>query len=184
MKKIIALILCLLLVFSVCGCAKSPEAKQKDYNKFLTSVSDCEVVAVNARVHYAKNGDVFLISDIENKTSAEVKDVVVAFAAWDESGNPLPIHTDENPENAKNGIEVTLANAKVAPNSIWEATGGIAVCEDTKNVCYVTAFVIKYSKDGKMVEAEDLYVDWQEQYLGTVLEEHHYTQLTPFKKEQ
>ncbi len=183
MKKIIALILCLLLVFSVCGCAQSPKDKQKEYNKFLTALSECEVVAVNPRVHYAKNGDVFLISDIENKTAAEVKDVVISFAAWDEQGNPLPIHTAENPENAKNGIEVTLANAKVAANSTWEATSGISVADDTKNVCYVTAIIVEYSKDGEKVK-EDLYTDWQEQYLDTVVEEYHYSNLTAFKKEQ
>ncbi len=185
MKKILALVLCVLMVFSVCGCGMGAKEKQEKYNNLVASINQLEVQAVNPSVYYAENGEVFLISDVLNKTNAEVKDVVITFAIWDENGNPLAIHTAENPTNTRNGLEVTLSNAVVPANSTWEAISGVSVSDDTKNVCYVTAFISEYSKDGVKVEDENLktvYATWKEEFLDKEMEDPHYAAFTPNKK--
>ena len=188
MKRIIALLLCVILAFSVCGCGKpNPEKIAQNYANFTQKVNAREVVAVNPRVYYTDEGEVYLIADIENKTNAKIDGVCLTFAIWDQYGNPLPLTTTQNPTNPENAMEITMSAAKVEPNSTWEAISGVKVSDNAKNVCFVTAFISDYNKDGtKVVDGSlfALYDEWKEEYVGKKMQEHHFQSFTPFKTEE
>ena len=188
MKKIIALLLCVILAFGVCGCGEpNPEKLAQNYESFTQKINAREVVAVNPRVYNTDDGEVYLIADIENKTAAKIDGICITFAIWDMYGNPLALTTAQNPNNPDNAMEITLSAAKVEPNSTWEAISGVKVADNAKKVCFVTAFVSDYSKDGaKVVDGSlfALYDEWKEEYVGKTMQDHHYKSFTPFRTEE
>ncbi len=172
MKRLLALILCLLMAFCFIGCGPTEEEKLEsekqslaDFEKHLTSA---DIVAVNARVETLIDGSKFLLADIENKSDKEVKDPVVTFAVWDETGVTAAIKTQDNPTNYENVMEVTLAGKTVPANSTWTATAGLKLAEESYNIAYVTAIARSCDKGGEKWNNE-LYDAWKENYRGIPL---------------
>lgn len=173
MKKLITIFLCLCMVFSLAACGSTPEeelaSKKQAYSDFKADVNDQDVVAIDARIETLEDGSKVMMTNVKNTTTADISDVVVAFAAWDENGSPVIIKTEKLPDSTYYVIEAEHEDVTIASGETWIADQGLFLAEECYNIAYVEAIVISCTMNLSSWE-NSLYDAWQETYSGVALE--------------
>ncbi len=176
MKKLLAILLVLCMVFSFAACKPSEEevyeSNKQAYTDFLADFNDESVLATNARVITDANGDKMLLSDIQNNSAEPISEIVLGFAIWNAEGAPMVIKSKRNPTNEIYEFQMEATNITVEANTTWNATVGVYLDASCGEIAYQKAVVVSYKKaDGTTFE-NPLYSAWKETYLQQNLEDY------------
>lgn len=176
MKKLLAMVVCLCIIASLCACGGNQNSDGNDldvqaYQEFLEEMSDCSIRAENARVVTMDDGTKYLTTDItyDNVNNYSISEIVVAFATWDENGTPIFITTANNPENTQNLIEMTLDDISISGGETWRGDRGLFIAETSYGVEYVTA-IVTTCKMGQSQWENTLYDTWKKAYRNVLME--------------
>lgn len=170
MKRLLAMIMCLCVMFSFAACGTpsnmeevSDEQRYRNFmSQFTTEYQD--ITAVNARVETDIEGNKMLMADVKNAGFNEISNVVLSFAAWDADGNFVTIKSKNNPDNTETEIQMDVTNVSIPERSVWDADVGIHLDDSCAEIAYVKAIVIS-CKDGDYEYSNELYTAWKDTYL-------------------
>lgn len=174
MKKLLAIFLCLCILFSLAACGQTEEerlaAAQQTYNELVTNSEAESVQALNARVVTDANGDKMLTADIKNSGTDAISEVILCFAVWDANGASMPIKSARNPENTIYEFQMNVVDVTVAAGETWSQNMGIYLAEECAEIGFVRATVVS-CKIGDTVYENPHYDTWKEIYLEKNLED-------------
>ncbi len=191
MKKLIAAILCITMLFSLSGCGiagliADSYTDASDYDSDMTpedifrdirdSIDSEKLVAFNVKVHNdLEDGQISLSADLKNKQTYKVTDITVAFAAWDIDGNPIKLKSASGATEDSYIKEVGFGDNSIEANGIWKADKGetitgFKVDKTQTNIAYVAAIAVSFEKEDGAVWENPYYQTWCESYEGEKLE--------------
>ncbi len=187
MKKVLAMLLCLSMMFVLVACGNkgsSSDASDDEYQETITEeaeenytpselkeqiqAQDCHVkktkYVVQSKDYKALYEDL-IIGYVKNNTGETIKDLEVAYAAWDEDGLPVILDHDEyvlevdlNGVNLKDGE--TLKDQGLAVDYQLAEEGTIKKCK---------SIVVSYEDFSGNKWENPLYENWKELYEGKEL---------------
>ncbi len=176
MKRLLAIVLCLLFVFSLAACGESEEerieAAKQAYTDFVTDYATESVQAVNARVITDANGDKMLVTDVQNNSQEAISEIILCFAVWDAEGASMPIKSHKNPENTIYEFQMDATGVTVEAGATWSENKGIYLSSDSPEVAFVKAAVVSYKKADGTTYENPKYSVWKETYFEKTLEEY------------
>ena len=179
MKKILALLLCVGMIFTLTACgsnSSSEDTNDTEYQEEVTEeaeenytpseldeqieAQDCHVkktkYVVQSEEYKALYEDL-IIGYVENNTGETIKNLEVAYAAWDEDGLPIILDYDEyvlpvdlNGVNLKDGE--TLKDQGLAVDSQLAEKGTIKKCK---------SIVVSYEDFSGNKWENPLYENWK-----------------------
>lgn len=104
-----------------------------------------------------------------NNTQSDIKDVVVAFAAWDENDLPVLIKGQFDYNPASYIRRASYAGINMVPGSTYGENTGMRLDESIKGIVTVKAIVVSYvTFDGETWENPE-YAQFIEEYEGKKL---------------
>ena len=175
MKKILAILLTLCLVFAFAACGQTEEEKleaaKQAFNEFNTAVNSETVIATTARVITDSNGEKMLVTDIQNNGDTAVSEVVVCFAVWNAEGAPITVKTKRNPENTIYEFQMDVTGVTVEAGATWSENKGLYLAEGAEEIGFAKAVVVSCKKGEETYENPN-YSAWKETYLEKTLEEY------------
>ena len=186
MKKLLAILLCFSMMFMLVACGSDSgstdsnddvqetveEETEKSYTpselKEQIQAQDCHVkktkYVVQSNEYKALYEDL-IIGYVKNNTGETIKDLEVAYAAWDEDGLPVILDHDEyvlevdlNGVNLKDGE--TLKDQGLAVDYQLAEKGTIKKCK---------SIVVSYEDFSGNKWENPLYENWKELYEGKEL---------------
>ncbi len=190
MKKLLICLICLGLLCSLSGCGlldfgdtsvdSEPvsEAEPFSYQNFSTHLTEQKAVAVNPTVHHNETEDkgIYLCADIKNNAGVTLKDITIAFVAWDIDGNPVLLKSHSGATADSYLKEVGMGDITVEAGQTWLAETdsdifGFRVADTQTNISYVRACVVSYAQEDGAVWNNPLYPEWNEVYVSKPLTE-------------
>ncbi len=174
MKKLLAIFLCLCVLFSLAACGQTEEerlaSEQQAYNEFIANSEAESVQALNARIIADANGDKMITADIKNSGTDAISEVILCFAIWDANGVPMTIKSARNPENTIYEFQMNVTEVTVAAGETWSESKGIYLAEECGEIGFAKAVVVSY-KTGDTVYENPHYDTWKETYLEKNLQD-------------
>lgn len=173
MKKILALLLCVVTVLSFAACdvtelIQSPEQKKASFEAMRSSMDGQNAVALDAELHMEDNGTRMLVADVKNNTTFELTDVKIAFAAFSASNQPIALDF-ENGESYY-VVETDMRGLTIAPSQRWYADMGLELDNALVSTPdYVEAIVMSYKANGTLWENPE-YDKWCKYFNGVAIE--------------
>lgn len=166
MKKYLALIISVVMVFSLFGCTKET-ATEKQLEALLGAQPLC-VKSVKYTVQSPDNKSEYpdiLQAVVINNGQDVVESATVLFVAWDESKNPVKIQGKEESDEGEYIKAVSFPRMDLAPGETYGQESGVEISENS-GINYFKAIVQSYvTADGK--EHKNPYADeWKKMYEG------------------
>lgn len=191
MKRILAMVICLCMVTSFAACSRTKteeevQAEKKQSVADLTQAVNAQnLIAVDKRVFTDENGIKWLLADIENKMTDEIKisQMVIAFLAWDADGIPVQIKTKNNPDSTYYLYEATVSHDVIIPKGeTWTADAGLQLAKECDEVSYVEAIAVSGIISGEEWK-NPCYDTWYEIYHGQLLTDWQRETMTSYRSD-
>jgi hypothetical protein len=102
---------------------------------------------------------------VQNDSSVDIRDAVVAFVAWDANGLPVKIKGDVDFSDGAYIREVNYNDINLIPNATYGNDSGFAIDEN----CEISAFkaiVVSYTDFDDKTWENPLYEAWRQAYEG------------------
>lgn len=192
MKKLLAIILCLSIFcsFAACGEPKEPVDSVETTTEAPTTAPDEKQLFADMQNNLklekavASNGnayknieaeEVFLTTSIQNNSGTTIKDISVAFAAWDIDGNPIEIKSASGLTEDAYIKEVAIGDVTLADGEQWhgeteENVSGLRVAAEQSNIAYVESIVVSYTTEDGGNWTNPYYTQWRQTYWAQKLE--------------
>lgn len=108
---------------------------------------------------------------IKNNSGTDVKNAVIAFAAWDANGFPVKIKTAHSLRDGNYVVECNYGDVNMVDGSTYGSESGLPLDSDTDNIATFKAIVVNYDDfDGNTWENPH-YDTWIEMYSDKKLSE-------------
>lgn len=107
-----------------------------------------------------------LSATIENTGTDDIRDVVVAFAAWDANGLPVKI---KGQFSFNDGVYIALVNLdaiNMVPGSTYGENSGLALDQDCNSIATFKATVVSYTRFDGTTWENPYYDLWEKMYEG------------------
>ena len=105
---------------------------------------------------------------IQNNTSFDIKNAVVAFVAWDENNLPVKIKGSIDFSDGSYIRMVNYGDINMVPNSTFGESSGFAI-DETCGIKTFKAIVVSYETFEGTIWNNPLYDDWCKLYEGAKL---------------
>ena len=130
-----------------------------------TALQTQPLVTTNCEIDQWTEGQL-LCATIQNNSNVTITSAQIAYAAWDENGNPV-IMTNRNGDQTESNIfRVRLSELSTAPGESFGSDTGAALHADSAKVSKFAAIPYQYTDaDGKTWE-NPYYYAWLNQYEG------------------
>lgn len=195
MKKLLAILLCLgiLCSFAACGepettadpvetTTEAPTTTAPDPEAVFAEMQNNlgleKAVASNGNAYKNLEADeVFLTTSIKNNSDTTIKDITIAFAAWDIDGNPIEIKSASGLTEDAFIKEVGMGDVTLAAGEEWhgetdENVSGLRVATEQSNIAYVASIVVSYTTEDGGNWSNPYYTQWRQTYWGNALEDY------------
>ena len=106
---------------------------------------------------------------IQNDTSYDIKNAIVAFAAWDSNNLPVKIKGSFDFSDGAYNIEVNYGDINLVPGEKFGESSGYEIDENC-NIKTIKAIVVSYETFDGTTWENPLYEDWCELYEGVKLQ--------------
>lgn len=152
-------------------------SKEQALATLKDNLSKEKVVAVNEAVHKEMEDDsVMLSADLKNNADKQVKELVVAFAAWDIDGNPIKLKSASGTSEDAFVKRIGMGEVTVAAGQTWladdgEDVVGYKVSSEQSNIAYVKAVVISGELEDGGSWSNPYYNQWKTTYENVKLED-------------
>lgn len=121
--------------------------------------------------HYKALFPDMLQATLRNDTEHTIKKALVAFAAWDINGAPVPIEAKHDFIRGFYIREVTYKDIEVPPGETFGEEYGFKV-EESSRIARIKAIAVSYESDTGEAWANPYYEQWLEMYEGVGFSEH------------
>lgn len=112
-----------------------------------------------------------LQATLRNDTEFTIKKALVAFAAWDINGNPVPIEAKYDFIRGFYVREVTFKDIQLPPGETFGERYGFKV-EESSHISRIKAIAISYEADTGETWENPYYEEWLQLYEGAGFSEH------------
>lgn len=191
MKKLLAILLCLGILCSFAACVEPNEPaepvetttapttevdEEQLFADLLNNLKLEKAVASNGHVYKnLDNDEVFLTTSIKNNSDTSIKDIAIAFAAWDIDGNPIEIKSASGLTEDAYIKEVSMGDVTLAAGEQWHGetddnVSGLRVATEQSNIAYVASVVVSYTTEDGGEWTNSFYTQWRQAMWGSQLE--------------
>ncbi len=152
-------------------------SKEQALATLKDNLSKEKVVAINEAVHKEmEDGNIMLSADLKNNSDKQVKELVVAFAAWDIDGNPILLKSASGTSEDAYIKRIGMGDVTVAAGQTWladagEDVTGYKVSPELSNIAYVKAVVVSFSLEDGGSWSNPYYDQWKTTYENVKLED-------------
>jgi len=151
------------------------EAANMPDSEFMATLSNLPVAVVGARcvvqsTEYKSLYPDYLQAIITNNSQDDIRDLVVAFAAWDENGMPVKLRGQYDFGSAEYIQVVTFKDANVIPGATYGDNAGYKLAASC-NVATVRAMAASYTGLNNQVWNNPYYESFVRKYSGRKLDE-------------
>lgn len=193
MKKLLAIILCLsiLCAFAACGepaepvdpvetTTEAPTTAPDEKQLFADMQSSLKIekaCAYNGNAYKnLEKEEIFLTTSIKNNSNTAIKDISVAFAAWDIDGKPIEIKSASGLTEDSYIKEVGMGAVTIEPGKEWHGetehnVSGLRVAVEQSNIAYVESIVVSYTTEDGANWTNPYYTQWRQTYWAQELED-------------
>lgn len=193
MKKLLAVLLCLsiLCAFAACAEPKAPVDPVETTTEAPTTAPDEKQLfadmqsGLKVEKAYAFKGnvyknldaeEVFLTTSIKNNSNTTIKDISVAFAAWDIDGKPIKIKSASGLTEDSYIKEVGMGAVTVEAGKEWhgetdENVSGLRVAVEQSNIAYVESIIVSYTTEDGGNWTNPYYTQWRQTFWAKDLED-------------
>lgn len=152
-------------------------SKEQALATLKDNLSKEKVVAINEAVHKEMDdGNIMLSVDLKNNSDKQIKELVVAFAAWDIDGNPIKLKSASGTSEDAYVKRINMGDVTVAAGQTWMADSGddvmgYKVAPELSNIAYVKAAVISSTMEDGGSWSNPYYDQWKTTYENVKLED-------------
>ena len=140
-----------------------------------------DFVAINATANLQDDGRNALMTNIRNASRSKISEITVAFAIWDEAGEPLLIKSASGQSKDAYVKEVSMGDLVINGGTIRNADMGLVVENPRESISHVEAVVVSCKfKDNRW--NNPLYDTWYTYFAGKQLDDTMKTALADFAK--
>jgi len=187
-KRIIAVLLCAVAVLSLCGCNPFPwlpsVEKQEVPEEQKKTCTMAELDALMANQPLIVKSTKYLVQDeqykalypdmlqavIYNNTTADIKNAIVAFVAWDENNLPVKIKGSIDFSDGSYVTKVNFKDINLAPGGTYGESSGYEVDEKC-NISSFKACVVSFETFGGEKWENPYFDEWSKLYSGVKYDE-------------
>ncbi len=149
------------------------------FTSFYENLLFQDIVAIKATANLQDDGRNALMTNIRNASRARTSEITVAFAIWDEAGEPLMIKSASGLSKDSFIKEVGMGELVIDGGKIWDADMGLVVTNARKSISHVEAIVVS-CKFGDTQWNNPLYDTWCTYFSGKQLDDTMMTTLASF----
>ena len=146
---------------------------------FYENLLFVDFVAINATANLQEDGRNALMTNIRNASRSKISEITVAFAIWNETGEPLLIKCASGQSEDAYVKEVSMGELVISGGKIWDADMGLIVENPRESISHVEAIVVSCTfKDSQW--NNPLYDTWYTYFAGKQLDDTMLTTLASF----
>lgn len=123
------------------------------------------LVTTNCEIAQWTEGDL-LCATIENKGTATIKSVYIAYATWDENNDPVSVTHRNGQLRSSNILKISVDDLSIAPGQSYGADNGAALHADSAKVAKFSAIAYQYEDTEGNVWENPYYYAWLNLYEG------------------
>ena len=132
-------------------------------SELLSALLSQPLVATNYELSQWDEGQL-LCATIQNNSNVTISSAQIAYAAWDENGNPVIMTNRKGDKTETNIFRAQLSELSIAPGESFGSDTGAALHADSAKVSKFTAIPYQYTDaDGNTWENPHYYA-WLNQY--------------------
>ena len=123
------------------------------------------LVTTNCEIAQWAEGDL-LCATIENKGTATIKTINIAYVTWDADNNPVIVTPKNGQTRTSNVLKLQMADLSFAPGQSYGAENGAALHKDSAKVAKFSAIAYQYEDAEGNVWENPYYYAWLNLYEG------------------
>ena len=133
--------------------------------ELLAALKAQPLVTTNCKIAQWAEGDL-LCATVENKGTATIKSMQIAYVTWDADNNPVIVTSKNGQTRTSNILKLQVSDLSLAPGQSYGAENGAALHKDSAKVAKFDAIAYCYEDTAGNVWENPYYYAWLNLYEG------------------